>query len=141
MLSTKDSSLIGHQDIIPYKYTIIILGLISINAISIGALQVQKFYKTNWGIGFFAISAIHMLILIVAIIGNIMKNMKACYLENDSAAEATDPNVHSFCNLCFDFLLWTFSRMDHGISKLQTGIKKRADVDRMGEIQSLILRF
>lgn len=48
-----------------------LLGLISINAITIGALQVEKFYKTNWGIGFFAISAIHMLIIIVAIIGEV----------------------------------------------------------------------
>lgn len=48
-----------------------LLGLISINAICIGALQVEKFYKTNWGIGFFVISAIHMLIIIVATIGEV----------------------------------------------------------------------
>lgn len=47
------------------------IGLFSINAISIGALQVEKFIKSNWGIGYFAIAAINMVVLIIALIGNI----------------------------------------------------------------------
>ena len=45
-------------------------GIISINAICIGALQVEKFYQKNWGIGFFVIAAINGLILILSLIGN-----------------------------------------------------------------------
>ncbi len=47
-----------------------LIGIISINAISIGALQVDKFYRENWGNGFFIIAAVNGLILIIAIIGN-----------------------------------------------------------------------
>lgn len=47
-----------------------LLGLISINAISIGALQVEKFYKSNWGPGFFVIIGMNFAILVIAIIGN-----------------------------------------------------------------------
>ena len=46
-----------------------LLGLISINAISIGALQVDNFYKTNWGNGFFVIIAMNILIFILANVG------------------------------------------------------------------------
>jgi putative aldouronate transport system permease protein len=46
-------------------------GILSINAISIGALQVEKFYQENWGIGFFVIAAINGLILIISVIGNL----------------------------------------------------------------------
>lgn len=45
------------------------IGLLSINAISIGALQVEKFYKANWGIGLFVIAVINMVILIFTLIG------------------------------------------------------------------------
>lgn len=48
-----------------------LLGLISINAISIGALQVDGFYKSNWGSGFFVTAVINFVILIIAIIGNL----------------------------------------------------------------------
>ena len=48
-----------------------VLGLLSINAISIGALQVEKFYQKNWGIGFFAIAAFNAIIFIIANIGYI----------------------------------------------------------------------
>lgn len=47
------------------------LGLLAINAISIGALQVESFYKENFGIGFFVIAAMNFLVLIIAVIGNI----------------------------------------------------------------------
>lgn len=46
------------------------LGLISINAISIGALQVENFYKESFGIGFYYLAAVNFLVLIVAVIGN-----------------------------------------------------------------------
>lgn len=46
------------------------VGILSINSISIGALQVEKFYKGNWGSGFFVLAAINFAVLIVAIIGN-----------------------------------------------------------------------
>lgn len=45
-------------------------GILAINSISIGALQVEKFYRENWGIGFYVIAAINFLVLIIAIIGN-----------------------------------------------------------------------
>lgn len=48
-----------------------VLGLLSINAISIGALQAEAFYQKNWGIGFFAIAGVNALVLIVAFIGNL----------------------------------------------------------------------
>ncbi len=48
-----------------------LLGLLSINAIGIGALQVEKFTKVNWGVGFFAIAGINAAILITAFIGHI----------------------------------------------------------------------
>lgn len=47
-----------------------LVGLLSINAISIGALQVDKFYKQNWGVGCFFIAALNAIILIIAVIGN-----------------------------------------------------------------------
>ncbi len=46
------------------------VGVISINVISIGALQVEKFQKSNWGIGFFAVAAFHVVILILTLIGD-----------------------------------------------------------------------
>lgn len=71
MLTTKDRKAYRSAKILSLTNILLsILGLLSINAISIGALQVQNFYKTNWGIGFFAIAVIHMLILILAIVGN-----------------------------------------------------------------------
>lgn len=45
------------------------LGLISINAVGIGALQAEKFYKENFGSGFLFIILINFLVLVVAIIG------------------------------------------------------------------------
>lgn len=47
-----------------------LVGLLSINAIGIGALQVDKFYTENWGIGFFAIAVVNFIILILAVIGS-----------------------------------------------------------------------
>lgn len=47
------------------------VGVLSINAIGIGALQINGFYKSNWGMGFFFIAAINALVLLIAIIGNI----------------------------------------------------------------------
>ena len=46
-----------------------LLGLIAINAVSIGALQVEEFRKATWGIGFFAIAGINAIVFIVAYIG------------------------------------------------------------------------
>ncbi|MFU0826759.1 MAG: ABC transmembrane type-1 domain-containing protein [Lachnoclostridium sp.] len=48
-----------------------LLGLISINAISIGALQVEKFYKSNWGPGFFVTIGISCIVFVIAVIGNV----------------------------------------------------------------------
>lgn len=48
-----------------------ILGLLATNAIGIGALQIEKFYKSNWGAGFFVIAAMNAAVLIIAFIGNI----------------------------------------------------------------------
>ena len=39
-----------------------LVGLLSINAIGIGALQVEKFYKENLGIGFLVIAAMNFVI-------------------------------------------------------------------------------
>lgn len=47
-----------------------LLGLISINAVSIGALQVENFYKTNWGSGFFVVITVNFIVLILAVIGH-----------------------------------------------------------------------
>lgn len=47
-----------------------LVGLLSINAIGIGALQVDKFHTENWGIGFFAIAVVNFIILILAVIGS-----------------------------------------------------------------------
>lgn len=47
-----------------------LVGLLSINAISIGALQVDKFYTENWGIGFFYIAVANFVVLLIAVIGN-----------------------------------------------------------------------
>lgn len=46
-------------------------GILSINAICIGALQVGKYYKESWGIGFLVIAAINGLVLIISVIGNL----------------------------------------------------------------------
>lgn len=46
------------------------VGILSINAISIGALQVEKFYRENWGSGFYVLAAINGLLLIISIICN-----------------------------------------------------------------------
>lgn len=51
-----------------------LLGLLSINALSIGALQVENFYKENFGIGFFVIIAINFAVLVTAIIGKMHEN-------------------------------------------------------------------
>jgi putative aldouronate transport system permease protein len=48
-----------------------LIGLISINAISIGALQVDNFYKSNWGQGFFAVMIINFVIWVLAVIGHL----------------------------------------------------------------------
>ncbi len=48
-----------------------LLGLLSINAISIGALQAEPFTKSNWGSGFFVIAVLNAAVLILAYIGNI----------------------------------------------------------------------
>lgn len=47
-----------------------LFGLIAINAIAIGPLQVKTFTLDNWGIGYFYLLAINSLVLIIAIIGN-----------------------------------------------------------------------
>ncbi len=47
-----------------------LLGLISTNSISIGALQVEKFYTKNWGIGFFTIITINIVIFLLATIAS-----------------------------------------------------------------------
>lgn len=46
------------------------IGILAINAISIGALQVEKFYKENWGMGFLVIAGLNGLVLIISLIGN-----------------------------------------------------------------------
>lgn len=48
-----------------------LLGLLSINAITVGALQAEKFTKVNWGTGFFAVAALNAAVLILAFVGNI----------------------------------------------------------------------
>ena len=48
-----------------------VLGLISINQISIGALQVEKFYKSNFGASFLSIIIIHFMVIVVAYIGKL----------------------------------------------------------------------
>ena len=48
-----------------------VLGLLCINAVGIGALQVERFTKACWGIGFFAIMGINAAIWLTAFIGNI----------------------------------------------------------------------
>lgn len=47
-----------------------LLGLVAINAISIGALQVESFYKSNWGSGFFVVIILNTIIWILAVIGH-----------------------------------------------------------------------
>ncbi len=47
-----------------------LLGLISSNSISIGALQVEQFYANNWGVGFFALIITHLLVWIIATIAS-----------------------------------------------------------------------
>ncbi len=47
-----------------------LLGLISSNSISIGALQVEKFYSKNWGPGFFVIIITQFLVWLVATIAS-----------------------------------------------------------------------
>lgn len=46
------------------------IGVLSINSVSIGALQVNGFYRSNWGIGFFVIATLNAIVLLLAIIGN-----------------------------------------------------------------------
>jgi len=48
-----------------------LLGLLSINAISIGPLQVDRFYKSNWDSGFFVIIGINAIIYLLAIAGSL----------------------------------------------------------------------
>lgn len=47
-----------------------LLGLIVVNAIGIGALQIENFYKTNWGIGYFVFIFVNLLVLVLAVIGH-----------------------------------------------------------------------
>lgn len=47
-----------------------LLGLISSNSISIGALQVPQFYTKNWGYGFFTIIIINFIVWIIATIAS-----------------------------------------------------------------------
>ncbi len=48
-----------------------VLGLLSINQISKGALQVETFYKQNFGIAFISIIIIHFIAYIIAYIGKV----------------------------------------------------------------------
>lgn len=48
-----------------------LIGFVSINAISIGALQVENFYRHNWGSAFFVIMFLNFLAWLIAVIGNI----------------------------------------------------------------------
>lgn len=47
-----------------------LLGLISSNSISIGALQVEKFYSKNWGIGFFVLIIVQALVWVIATVAS-----------------------------------------------------------------------
>jgi putative aldouronate transport system permease protein len=47
-----------------------LLGLISTNSISIGALQVEKFYTRNWGTGFFLVITLNVIAFLVATIAS-----------------------------------------------------------------------
>lgn len=47
------------------------IGLISVNAITIGALQLDKFYRENWGIGYFIIIAFNIVIFIISFFSHI----------------------------------------------------------------------
>lgn len=68
-----------HRDLKSYRLVKILslinivlsfIGLLSVNAISIGALQAPQFYFENFGVGFFYIAILNCLVLIVAVIGN-----------------------------------------------------------------------
>lgn len=63
----KDYRLVKIASLINIVFSI--FGLISINAISIGALQVDGFYQKNWGTGFFAIAIFNAVVWILATIG------------------------------------------------------------------------
>jgi putative aldouronate transport system permease protein len=45
-------------------------GLISSNSISIGAMQVEKFYTKNWGIGFFVLIITHLFVWVLATVAS-----------------------------------------------------------------------
>jgi len=47
-----------------------LLGLISSNSISIGAMQVEKFYTKNWGIGFFVLIIVQLIVWLVSTIAS-----------------------------------------------------------------------
>jgi putative aldouronate transport system permease protein len=47
-----------------------LLGLISTNSISIGALQVEKFYSKNWGPGFFVTMILQVLVWLIATVAS-----------------------------------------------------------------------
>ncbi len=47
-----------------------LLGLISSNSISIGALQVEQFYAKNWGIGFFVLIFTQLLVWVLATVAS-----------------------------------------------------------------------
>ncbi|MDF2907626.1 MAG: putative rane protein [Herbinix sp.] len=49
---------------------ITLVGMISSNSISIGALQVEKFYSKNWGIGFFVILLTQLITWLVATVAS-----------------------------------------------------------------------
>ena len=71
MLITKGSknySLVRKLAIITVVLTLV--GMISTNSISIGALQVEKFYSKNWGIGFFVILISQLITWLVATVAS-----------------------------------------------------------------------
>lgn len=47
-----------------------LLGLISSNSISIGALQVEQFYSKNWGVGFFVLIIVQALVWVIATVAS-----------------------------------------------------------------------
>lgn len=52
------------------------IGLLSINSVSIGALQVEVFHKENWGIGFFIVIYLNLLIWLISTIGAVHEKME-----------------------------------------------------------------
>jgi len=52
------------------------IGLLAINAVGIGALQIELFYKEFWGFGSFAVIYLNLIILVVATIASIHEKME-----------------------------------------------------------------